>query len=299
MKAVIFARVSTKKQEKGGHSIDSQITKLRQYCDKNNIEVIREIYGKVNLAEINFSEQTVVLGVDLDFKKDIKYIDEESLKYLLPKDDQKQNILFCGLSWQYQLFSRGYPQQHEYPFFEIIENCLAEESSILKEKFKKIIASDSENSFDDGINLAKIANPDWSIELIYGFNLLERLVQRKLNNPTKKDQPLKGQPLYKKLLENESFKQYLEDYSKDSGNEDYYFALRAMERTMGDNYRNILAHDLFVECLDMKDSNVDGNNAKYAMWQYFSHRFWSDIKNIKKLYQFIQNWDQLFLTKLS
>lgn len=42
MKAVIFARVSTQEQEQDGHSIDAQIAKLRDYCKKNSLIVIKE-----------------------------------------------------------------------------------------------------------------------------------------------------------------------------------------------------------------------------------------------------------------
>lgn len=42
MKAVIFARVSTQEQEADGHSIDAQIAKLREYCNRNDLEVIKE-----------------------------------------------------------------------------------------------------------------------------------------------------------------------------------------------------------------------------------------------------------------
>jgi hypothetical protein len=194
--------------------------------------------------------------------------------------------LFCGLSWHYQLFSQGYPQQHKYRSLDIIEYTLAEESLVLKNRFAHITSSNEDSAFDDGVNLAKKANPDWSIELVYGFNLLERLVQRKLNNSTNK-----GKDLYEALLKNASFKQYLEDYKKDSGSDDYYFALHAMEYTMGSNYRNILAHDLFIECLDMETSNQKGKTSQYAMWQFFSHKFWSDIRKIRELYRFIQKWN--------
>ncbi len=40
-KAIIFARVSTQEQEEG-HSIDAQIAKLREYCDKNSLEIIKK-----------------------------------------------------------------------------------------------------------------------------------------------------------------------------------------------------------------------------------------------------------------
>jgi site-specific DNA recombinase len=42
MKAVIFTRVSTQEQEQDGHSIDAQIAKLRDYCSRNDLEVIKE-----------------------------------------------------------------------------------------------------------------------------------------------------------------------------------------------------------------------------------------------------------------
>ncbi len=42
MKAVIFARVFTQEQETDGHSIDAQIAKLREYCVRNSLEVIKE-----------------------------------------------------------------------------------------------------------------------------------------------------------------------------------------------------------------------------------------------------------------
>ena len=42
MKAVIFARVSTQEQEQDGHSIDAQIAKLREYCGRHSLEVIKE-----------------------------------------------------------------------------------------------------------------------------------------------------------------------------------------------------------------------------------------------------------------
>lgn len=42
MKAVIFARVSTLEQEQDGHSIDAQINKLREYCARHDLEIIKE-----------------------------------------------------------------------------------------------------------------------------------------------------------------------------------------------------------------------------------------------------------------
>ncbi len=42
MKAIIFARVSTAEQEQEGHSIEAQINKLRDYCHKQSLEIIKE-----------------------------------------------------------------------------------------------------------------------------------------------------------------------------------------------------------------------------------------------------------------
>jgi len=41
-KAVIYARVSSKDQEKEGYSIPSQLRLLREYAVKNNHNVVRE-----------------------------------------------------------------------------------------------------------------------------------------------------------------------------------------------------------------------------------------------------------------
>jgi hypothetical protein len=275
MKAVIFARVSTQEQEADGHSIDAQIAKLREYCEQHSIEIIKEIHGKVNLAEIDFSEQIVVLGVSLDFGKDFKYVDENNLDWLLPQ--QLNKMLFHALDWCNQPIG-GY--------FEVLEYGLVEKSSILEKRFAHIANSNEDSAFDDGLNLAKKANPDWSIELVYGFNLLEGLVQRKLNNST-----IKGKDLYEALLKNTSFKNYLENYIKDSGIHDYHFALQSMVYESGSNYRNILAHDLFIKCLDMDASNQKGKTSQYAIWEFHSHKFWSDIRKIKELYRFIQKWN--------
>lgn len=42
MKAVILARVSTKEQEEEGISLDAQIDRLREYCKRKGLEVIKE-----------------------------------------------------------------------------------------------------------------------------------------------------------------------------------------------------------------------------------------------------------------
>lgn len=43
MKAVILARVSTKEQEEEGISLDAQIDRLREYCKRKGLEVIKEV----------------------------------------------------------------------------------------------------------------------------------------------------------------------------------------------------------------------------------------------------------------
>ena len=42
MKAVIYARVSSKEQEKEGYSIPAQLRLLKDYACKNSLQVIRE-----------------------------------------------------------------------------------------------------------------------------------------------------------------------------------------------------------------------------------------------------------------
>ena len=41
MKAVIFTRVSTRDQE-DGHSLNAQLKRLREYCNKHNLDIIKE-----------------------------------------------------------------------------------------------------------------------------------------------------------------------------------------------------------------------------------------------------------------
>lgn len=53
----------------------------------------QEVTGRIYLTKINFSEETVILGVDLDFKQDIQYIDENSLEFLFPS--QKCKRMYC------------------------------------------------------------------------------------------------------------------------------------------------------------------------------------------------------------
>ena len=40
-KAIIFTRVSTKEQEEG-YSIDAQLTRLKAYCERKSLEIIKE-----------------------------------------------------------------------------------------------------------------------------------------------------------------------------------------------------------------------------------------------------------------
>lgn len=40
-KAIIFARVSSKEQEEG-HSLEAQIERLREYCKRKNLTILKE-----------------------------------------------------------------------------------------------------------------------------------------------------------------------------------------------------------------------------------------------------------------
>lgn len=99
-KAVIFARQSDSR------SVDSQFIELRSYCQNSNLEVVDQIEGKINLSLIDFSEATVILGTELNFDQDFRYVDEDNLNFLIPNQEQWQNVFFCGLNWSYQLFSK-------------------------------------------------------------------------------------------------------------------------------------------------------------------------------------------------
>lgn len=48
-KAVIYARVSSREQEKGGYSIPAQIELLQEYAKKNNLEIV-EIFREAETA---------------------------------------------------------------------------------------------------------------------------------------------------------------------------------------------------------------------------------------------------------
>ena len=60
MKAVIYARVSSKEQEKEGYSIPAQLRLLRDYAHKNSFQVAREFTdietakqaGRANFGEM-------------------------------------------------------------------------------------------------------------------------------------------------------------------------------------------------------------------------------------------------------
>jgi site-specific DNA recombinase len=41
MKAIIVARVSTEEQKEAGHSLPAQIARMRDYCNKNNLQIVK------------------------------------------------------------------------------------------------------------------------------------------------------------------------------------------------------------------------------------------------------------------
>jgi hypothetical protein len=283
-RAVIFARAETE------NDVEVQLQKLRNYCKLNDMRILCEINGKVDLSSIDFAENTAILGVDLDFDRDFELVNELTLQYQLPRDEQKNNIFFCGLSWEYQLFDNGYPHRHKYSAWflhEILENILAQESKILKQKFEKIHNSDDHSSFEEGVEFAKRMNPNWTIELLYGFNLLEALVQRKLAivGLEIEKQYNKGSSLYFKLYEDKSFQSYLS-----SGENKYEIALWRLSKAAS-SYRNILAHDLFVECLTMKESNKNPKS-DYGVFRMFDDKILGNLDGLKGLYNFIQDWNK-------
>jgi site-specific DNA recombinase len=60
MKAILYARVSSKEQQKEGYSIPAQLRPLKEYAHKNNIEVVKEFIdvetakqaGRANFGEM-------------------------------------------------------------------------------------------------------------------------------------------------------------------------------------------------------------------------------------------------------
>ena len=60
MKAVIYARVSSKEQEKEGYSIPAQLRLLKDYACKNNLRIVEEFVdvetakqaGRANFGEM-------------------------------------------------------------------------------------------------------------------------------------------------------------------------------------------------------------------------------------------------------
>ena len=76
MKAVIFARVSTQEQEQDGHSIDAQLVKMREYCKKNDLIIIKE-YSIV---------ESSTKGERPEFNKCLQFIREQKTKVALVSD---------------------------------------------------------------------------------------------------------------------------------------------------------------------------------------------------------------------
>lgn len=75
MKAVILARVSTREQEEG-HSIDAQVNRLRKYCEKKELEIIKEFI---------FVESST-RGDRPEFYKMIEFIKQQKQKVALVCD---------------------------------------------------------------------------------------------------------------------------------------------------------------------------------------------------------------------
>ena len=66
-KAVIYARVSTKDQEREGYSIPAQLRILREYSTKNDFQVVREFRESESAGKAGrkaFSEMVALLQSD-------------------------------------------------------------------------------------------------------------------------------------------------------------------------------------------------------------------------------------------
>jgi len=62
-KAVIYARVSTKDQEREGYSIPAQLRILREYADKNRLEVVREFTESESAGKTGRSQFKVMISL--------------------------------------------------------------------------------------------------------------------------------------------------------------------------------------------------------------------------------------------
>lgn len=85
MKAIIFARVSTQEQETDGHSIDAQIHKLREYCKKNSLTVIKEF----EVVESSTKGERPEFNLCLDFIRNQK----EKVALVCDKVDRLQRSI--------------------------------------------------------------------------------------------------------------------------------------------------------------------------------------------------------------
>ena len=83
--AVIFARVSTIEQSTEGQSIEAQITKMRDYCKKNNFTVIKEF----EVIESSTKGERPEFNVCLDFIRSQK----EKVALVCDKVDRLQRSI--------------------------------------------------------------------------------------------------------------------------------------------------------------------------------------------------------------
>jgi len=70
-KAVIYARVSSKEQEREGYSIPAQLKLLKSYAQKNNYEIIREFIDVETAKQsgrTNFNEMVKFLSANPEVK---------------------------------------------------------------------------------------------------------------------------------------------------------------------------------------------------------------------------------------
>jgi len=105
-KAVIYARVSSREQEKEGYSIPAQLKLLNDYAEKRSLKIAKEFTDNETAKKegrTNFTEMLAYLKKN----KDIRII-------LVEKTDRLSLLLFCGSNVCVSLF--------KFPLYSIFIN---------------------------------------------------------------------------------------------------------------------------------------------------------------------------------
>ena len=153
MKAVILARVSSKEQEEG-HSLDAQINRLRKYCIKKNLPILKEF----------ILTESSTRGDRPEFHKMIKYIEQQKTKIALVCDkvDRLQRS-FSDVPLLEKLRVSGKLELHFKMECQILDQN-ANSSQLLTYHLFTLMANNQTNNISDNVNRSfqhKIKNGEW------------------------------------------------------------------------------------------------------------------------------------------